>query len=139
MPTKKIIEAVIFDWDATLANTRRAIVTSFQQTLKSVYINSNISDAYIERRMGIGAAETFREILQEINQPINDFIINELVKKKSQTQIDLKSQVQLFPDTLDFLEILQNKVKIGLASMNSKAVIDALIHAKGVEKYFQII
>jgi HAD superfamily hydrolase (TIGR01509 family) len=140
MPTKNVIKAVIFDWDATLANTRQAIIFSFQQALKSAHINySNISDKFIERRIGIGAAETFREILQEINHPTNGSIINELVEKKSQNQIDLKSQVQLFPDALELLELLQDKVKMGLASMNSKLVINALVHAKGLEKYFQII
>jgi beta-phosphoglucomutase len=130
------IEAVIFDWDATLADTRAVIVASFQQALKTVNIH-DISNDYIERRMGIGAAETFREILRKTNQPIDEMTVRELVKNKSQTQISLKSQVPLFPGAIDLLETLQDKVKLGLASMNSQPVIDALVRVTGVEKYFQ--
>jgi HAD superfamily hydrolase (TIGR01509 family) len=137
--TSKTIEAVIFDWDATLADTRAVIVTSFQQALKKVNIN-NIPNSYIERRMGIGAAETFREILlQKTNQPADELIIKRLVEDKSQIQIDLKSHVKLFSGAIDLLEKLQGKVKMGLASMNSKSVIDALIHAKNLEEYFQTV
>ena len=136
--TTIIIEAVIFDWDATLADTRTAVVTSFQRALKTVNI-TNVSNDYIERRMGIGAAETFREILQKTNQPIDELTIKKLVEYKSQTQIELKGQVQLFLGAIELLEMLQNKIKIGLASMNNKKVIDTLIHDKGVEKYFQAI
>ena len=57
-----MFEAVIFDWDGTLADTRQVIVISFQKALSE--INCKVTAEYIERRMGIGAAETFREILQ---------------------------------------------------------------------------
>jgi beta-phosphoglucomutase len=132
-----MIEAVIFDWDATLADTRAVIVSSFQQALKEFHIS--ISDEYIERRMGIGAAETFREILQETNQTIDECVVRQLVERKSQNQINLKDQVSLFLGAIDFLEMLQGNVRVGLASMNSKGVIDALVDAKGVGKYFQVI
>ncbi|MDR2720073.1 MAG: HAD family phosphatase [Nitrososphaerota archaeon] len=132
-----MVKAVIFDWDGTLADTRATIVTSFHQALKE--INIHISDEYIERRMGIGAAETFREILQETKQPVNEELVKWLVECKSQSQIRLKSQVQLFQGAIELLEMLQGKVKVGLASMNSKVVIDALINAKGVEAYFQAV
>ncbi|MCL2643372.1 MAG: HAD family phosphatase [Candidatus Bathyarchaeota archaeon] len=132
-----MVKAVIFDWDGTLADTRAAVVGSFQQTLKTV--NLEISDNYIERRMGIGAAETFREILRETKQPVDEELVKRLVEDKSQNQINLKNQVQLFQGAVDLLELLQNKVKVGLASMNSKRVIDAIVNARGLGKYFQTI
>ena len=41
-----MFEAVIFDWDGTLADTRRVIVQSFQKTLNtdSISYNVNIDD-----------------------------------------------------------------------------------------------
>ncbi|MCL1976593.1 MAG: HAD family phosphatase [Candidatus Bathyarchaeota archaeon] len=132
-----MFEAVIFDWDGTLADTREAIVSSFQQTLKE--INIITPDKYIERRMGIGAAETFREILLEAKLPVDESLVKQLVENKSQKQINLKNQIQLFPGAIDLLETLQGKTKIGLASMNSKSVIEAIVNAKGLKKYFQAI
>ena len=57
-----MFEAVIFDWDGTLGDTRRVIVISIPEGLNE--INCKVSEEYIERRIGIGAAETFREILR---------------------------------------------------------------------------
>ncbi|MGD6808262.1 MAG: HAD family hydrolase [Candidatus Bathyarchaeia archaeon] len=132
-----MFEAVIFDWDGTLADTRAIIVSSFQQTLKEV--NIDISNEYVERRMGIGAAETFREILRAAGRPVDEALVKRLVENKSQQQIHLKDQVQLFPGALELLVTLQGKTRIGLASMNSKSVIDAIVKTKDLEKYFQTI
>jgi beta-phosphoglucomutase len=132
-----MFEAVIFDWDGTLADTRAAIVASFQQTLKEV--NIQVPDSYIERRMGIGAAETFREILGEAGRPVDEALVKRLVESKSRQQVSLKDQVQLFPGAIELLQALQGKTKIGLASMNSNTVIDAIVKAKGLGKYFQTI
>ena len=57
-----MFEAAIFDWDGTLGDTRQVIVISFQKALGE--INCKVSDEYIERRIGIGAADTFRDILR---------------------------------------------------------------------------
>jgi beta-phosphoglucomutase len=133
-----MFEAVIFDWDGTLADTRASIIFSFQETLKEIDVNT--SDKSIERCIGIGAAETFREILRQTKTVFNEQMIEQLIEKKSQKQIQQKDTIQLLPGTMELLETLRlYKIKIGLASMNSKNVIDALINAKGLEKYFQVI
>ena len=44
--------AVIFDWDGTLADTRIAIIKSFQKALGE--LNLEASDEFIGRRIGIG-------------------------------------------------------------------------------------
>jgi len=132
-----MFEAVIFDWDGTLADTRAAIVSSFQLTLREV--NIQIPDSYIERRMGIGASETFREILKDSGRSVDEALIKQLVEQKSRQQVNLKGQVQLFPGALDLLEALHCKRKIGLASMNSHMVINELIKAKNLNRFFQTV
>lgn len=132
-----MFESAIFDWDGTLADTRAVIVSSFQTTLKEISIN--ISDEYIERRIGIGASETFREILREANRPVDESLVKRLVERKSQIQIDLKSQVHLFSGVRELLTALQGKRKVGLASMNSRSVIDAMVRANSLEKFFQAV
>jgi beta-phosphoglucomutase len=130
-----MFEAAIFDWDGTLADTRKVIVASFQQTLTEIGIN--ITNQYIERRIGIGAAETFREILKDANRPVNEALVKQLVERKSQIQVSLKDQVQLFSGVWTLLKALQGKVKVGLASMNSRLVIDELVKAQGLTPFFQ--
>ena len=65
-----MFEAAIFDWDGTLGDTRRVIVVSFQKALGE--IGCKVSDEYIERRIGIGAADTFRDILMAAKTPFDE-------------------------------------------------------------------
>ena len=130
-------KAVIFDWDGTLADTRRVIVISFQKTLDEV--NLNVSNEYIERRIGIGAAETFREILLSANRQVNEEVVKRLVERKSELEIELAGQVKLFPGVRNLLEALQGKLKVGLASMNNRSIIINLLETNSLTKYFETI
>jgi len=132
-----MFEAVIFDWDGTLGDTRKAIVIAFQTTLHE--INCKVSDEYIERRIGIGAADTFRDLLREANRPFNEKLIENLIERKSQFEIELTDQVKLFPGARELLEALHGKKKMALASMNNRSVIIHLLKAKGLEKCFDEI
>jgi beta-phosphoglucomutase len=120
-----MFEAVIFDWDGTLADTRKIIVVSFQKALKE--INLEVSNQFIERRIGVGASETFREILQAANRRVDENIVKQLVERKSKVQIELAREVTLFDGARELLEAFQGKVKVGLASMNNRAVIMHLL------------
>jgi beta-phosphoglucomutase len=130
-------KAAIFDWDGTLADTRKVIVLSFQKALEES--NLSVSDEYIERRIGIGTAETFREILQSAKRQINEGLVERLVERKSQLEIELTSQIKLFPGARSLLEALHGKLKVGLASMNNRSVIMHLVEANNLTKYFETI
>ena len=132
-----MFEAVIFDWDGTLADTRQAIVIAFQKALSE--INCKVSDEYIERRIGIGAADTFRDILRSAKMQFDEKLIQRLVERKSQLEIELTDQVKLFPGARELLEALHGKVKMGLASMNNRSVVIHLLKANDLENYFDVV
>ncbi len=132
-----MFEAVIFDWDGTLADTRKAIVISFQKALKE--INLEVPVHYIERRMGIGASETFREILAAANRRVDEKVVKHLVERKSQVQIQLADNVVLFEGARELLEALRGKVKMGLASMNNRSVIMDLLQINDLEDCFDSV
>jgi beta-phosphoglucomutase len=132
-----MFEAIIFDWDGTLADTRQAIVISFQKALSE--INCKVSNEYIERRIGIGAADTFRDILRSAKMQFDEKLIQRLVERKSQLEIELTDQVKLFPGARELLEALHGKVKMGLASMNNRSVIMHMVKANEIAKYFDTI
>jgi beta-phosphoglucomutase len=123
-----MFEAVIFDWDGTLADTRKVIVVSFQKALKE--INLEVSNQFIERRIGVGASETFREILHAANRRVDENIVKQLVERKSNVQIELAMGITLFDGARELLEALRGKVNVGLASMNNRAVIMNLLRKK---------
>ncbi len=132
-----MFEAVIFDWDGTLADTRKAIVVSFQKALKE--INLEVPTQYIERRIGIGASETFREILQAANRRVDEKIVKQLVERKSKVQIKLATDVELFEGAEELLKALRGKAKVGLASMNNRSVIMHLLKINCITDYFDTI
>jgi beta-phosphoglucomutase len=132
-----MFEAVIFDWDGTLADTRKAIVISFQKALKE--INLEVPTQYIERRIGIGASETFSEILAAANRRIDEKVVKQLVERKSKVQIELASEVALFDGAQALLATLRGKVKVGLASMNNRSVIMHLLQNNDLTDCFDTV
>jgi HAD superfamily hydrolase (TIGR01509 family) len=132
-----MFEAVMFDWDGTLADTRQVVVASFQKALSEVHCN--ISDAFIERFIGIGSAETFREILRSAKVPFDETLIKSLVEKKVQSEIEMSGRVKLFEGSQELLEALRGKVKLGLASMNDRAVISNLLKMTNTQRFFDVV
>ena len=132
-----MFEAVMFDWDGTLADTRQVVVASFQKALSDVHCK--ISDEIIERLIGIGSAETFREILRSAKVPFDETLIKSLVQKKVQTEIEMSDKVKLFEGSQELLEALRGKVKLGLASMNDRAVINNLLKMTNTQRFFDAV
>jgi beta-phosphoglucomutase len=132
-----MFEAVIFDWDGTLADTRQVVVISFQRVLSEVHCT--VSDEFIERRIGIGAAETFREVLRASGKRFNEALIKSLIAKKIQAEIDLSSKVKLFEGAVELLESLRGKVKLSLASMNNRDVVDHMLKEMSIRIFFDVV
>ncbi|MBN1245394.1 HAD family phosphatase [Candidatus Bathyarchaeota archaeon] len=132
-----MFEAVIFDWDGTLADTRQVVVASFQKALSDVHCK--ISDEFIERLIGIGSAETLREILRSSKTSFDETLIKRLVEKKVQNEIEMSNKVKLLAGSLELLETLRGKVKLGLASMNDRAVINHLLKRTNTQRFFDTV
>ena len=133
-----MFEAVIFDWDGTLADTKDAIIASFHGALREV-VNLDIPDEFIARRIGVGAAWTFKEILESKGISYDETVIRRLVEVKIRVAIEQTDKVKLFPGARDILESLNGKVKMGLASMNNRQVIDHLLSTLDVAKFFSVV
>jgi beta-phosphoglucomutase len=133
----EMFTTVIFDWDGTLADTRQVVVASFQKALSAVHCT--ISDEFIERLIGVGSAETFREILRASETSFGEELIESLVEKKIQNEIKMSGSVKLFAGVMDLLEALQGKVKLGLASMNDRAVINHMLKMTDIQRFFDVV
>jgi beta-phosphoglucomutase len=132
-----MFEAIIFDLDGTLADTRQVIVASFQKALSD--IGCNVSDEFIERRIGIGAAETFRDILQKSKRRFDEAQVASLIEKKVKAEIDMSSQVKLFEGAIALLESIRPKVKLALASMSNRDFVDHILKAMNVQRFFDVV
>jgi len=129
--------AIIFDWDGTLADTKLVLVNSFQKVLQEV--GSKISRDFLERQIGIGARNMFKNALKATEIPFDERMIDRLVKKKIEIQMELIEKVSLFEGVVELLDGLQNKVKIGLATMSNRRVIDKLLKENGIREYFDYV
>jgi HAD superfamily hydrolase (TIGR01509 family) len=132
-----MFEAVIFDWDGTLADTRKVIDASFQRVLSDLHCK--ISDEFIERRIGIGAGEIFRQILRASKIQFEEALITSLVEKRIRVEIDLSSQVKLFEGAIELLESLHGKVKLALASMSNREVINYMLNVMDLRRFFDVV
>jgi HAD superfamily hydrolase (TIGR01509 family) len=132
-----MFEAAIFDWDGTLADTRSVIIASFQKALSEV--GCNVDDEFIERRIGIGASETFREILRATKMRVDEALVTRLVERKVQTEIAMSSEVKLFEGAKTLLESLRGKVKLALASMSNREFVDHMLNVMKIQKFFDVV
>ena len=132
-----MFEAAIFDWDGTLADTKKVIVTSFQRALNE--INCNPENKLIERLIGIGSAQTFKEILKSKKVVFDEELIEFLVKNKVKNSIALSREVELFKGSKELLRILEKKLKLGLASMNKREFIDLMLKKFRLANHFEAI
>ncbi|MBK5133671.1 MAG: HAD family phosphatase [Candidatus Lokiarchaeota archaeon] len=133
----EMFEAVIFDWDGTLANTKKIIVMAFQRALNE--IDCKISNSFIERLIGIGSIETFREILKFKNVRFDKSLLEFLVRKKVQFSIELNGDITLFAGSRELLESLEGRVKMGLASMNNRDFIDFMLRKFDLSNIFDSV
>lgn len=132
-----MFDAIVFDWDGTLADSREVVVASFQKALSE--ISCKISDKFIEQRIGIGSAETFREILRSCRIGFDEALIAGLVEIKIRNEIEMSSDIHLFDGALQLLQSLHGKIKLGLASMNDRLVIDHLLKLTNTERFFAAV
>ena len=128
---------VLFDWDGTLADTRKVILVSFQQALHTISVKTDTD--FIERQIGTGAAETFKTILKKAGKPYDETIIKRLIDEKVKAEIKLTREVKLFPGAKELLVELQGNTKLALASMNNRRVIDELLRNMDIEDCFNTV
>ena len=132
-----MFEAVIFDWDGTLAETTSAVVDSFHKVLDPLPIK--ISEGLIEKRTGTSAKEIFLEILQTSGVRFDEETVRNLVEKRIEAELEMSDQARLKEGALDLLRSLKGKVKLALASMNNKAVIDRLLAVCELKGFFDVV
>jgi beta-phosphoglucomutase len=132
-----LFKAVIFDWDGTLADTKDIVLVSFRKALEDLPVA--VDEELIKSLLGKRAKEIFAAVLQKSGMSVNEDIINELVEKRVEAELELGSCVELRDGALDLLASLRDKVKLALASMNNKQVIKNMLNSCGLKEFFDVI
>ena len=132
-----MIKAVIFDWDGTLADTRKAVVQSFQTVLTKA--GCRVSKEFLERLMGVGTKKTIIEAFRQCKMKINVETLDNLSKEKVRKQAELTDLVQVFVGVTELLDALKPKTKLAVATMSGRQVIDKALAEKNLEAYFETV
>ncbi|MFC1486854.1 HAD family hydrolase [Thermoproteota archaeon] len=130
-------KAVIFDLDGTLADTKRVVVQSFQDALRVA--DCVVNDEFIERRIGIGTKKTIIEAFRECHMQFDVLILEKVAGEKIGIQVGLTGSVSLFDGVTELLEALHGKMRIALATMSNRKVVDKLLFEKGIDTYFDVV
>jgi len=133
----QLFKAVIFDWDGTLADSKKVIVESFQKVLSQ--IGCVVTDEFLERRMGTGARSMIIDALKENEIQFDDEYLQKLIEKKLDYHVQLSKNINLFEGTIELLETLNGRIRIALATMSNRRVIDNLLNEKNLTKYFEVV
>ena len=135
--SNRMFELVIFDWDGTLADTLGVIVLAFQRVLSK--IGCNVSDEFLERRIGIGARNMFKEALETAKIRYDERMIDKLLEEKTRVHLTLTPKIRLFDGAVNLLEALKPAVKMALATMSNRKVIEKTLREKEIRGYFDYI
>ncbi|MDH5771027.1 MAG: HAD family phosphatase [Candidatus Bathyarchaeota archaeon] len=130
-------KAVIFDWDGTLADTRKAIMESFRKVLSEV--DCTVSDEFIERRIGVGTRRVFEDVLRECGITVDDEALEKLVERKIEFQTELTGNVNLFEGAVELLDALHGRGRIALATMGPRKVVEKLLSEKSIRGCFDAV
>ena len=141
MPTKTAkksmnYKAYLFDFDYTLADSSRGIVTCFQNVLhKHGY--SDVSDESIKRTIGKTLEESFAQ-LTDINDP---HIIAEYKKEYvKEADIHMTANTVLYLETKSVLTVLKDaEAMIGIISTKYRYRIKELLKSHFPDNFFDII
>jgi len=133
----RVFKAVIFDWDGTVADTRKTVMESFRRVLSEA--GCTISDEFIERRIGVGTRKIMEEALRECDIDFDEEALEKLVERKIEFQTELTRDVDLFEGAVELLDALYSRVKIALATMGPRKVVDRLLSEKSIRRYFDVV
>ena len=131
------IRLIIFDFDGTLGDTRRNIVTTMQMTIEELHL-PNRSEEECAATIGLPLAGCFRTLFPDIQE--------ELIPRCAETyrrffNENLKTiHPEAFPGVVETLAILHQKgFKLTIASSRSRNSLTELTRKMGIADYISYI
>ena len=131
------IRLIIFDFDGTLGDTRRNIVTTMQMTIAELHL-PNRSEEECAATIGLPLAECFRTLFPDIQE--------ELIPRCAETyrrffNENLKTiQPEAFPGVVETLSVLhQIGFTLTIASSRSRNSLTELTRNMGIADYISYI
>jgi HAD superfamily hydrolase (TIGR01509 family) len=129
------IEAVVFDWDGTLVDSKRALVASFQEMTTEVLGEPFPTEhADIERLIQVRGQEAFAEIAG------GDQALYERIETVfHRVYVEQQRQIRPFPGTLETLRRLRDAPQaIGVATSKARIRLDLEAERTGIGELLDV-
>ena len=131
------IKLIIFDFDGTLGNTQRNIVTTMQMTIQDMQLSPR-SEQECVSTIGLPLAECFRTLFPDIE---NKFISRCIETYRRIFNENLQRiQPEAFPGVVSTLKILKEQgLTLTIASSRSHRSLMELTHSMGISGYISFL
>ena len=101
---------------------------------RGLSLSSTIRDFVSE-----GIFQFNRKNLDVLKVQFNEKTIKKLVEKRAKAELELSSCIELIDGSFDLLNSLQGKIKLALATMNNKQVIEQMLNNCGLISLFDVV
>ena len=134
-----MLKAIIFDFDGIIADTESIHLEAFKEVLKNREIDLTDKD-YYNKYLAFDDRTLFETIFNENGIEYSESLIKDLIEVKHEIVDQLfRSKVNLFPGTTDFIELMNDKYVLSIASGALKPEIEFILNKFELFSYFQNI
>jgi len=129
------LEAVILDFDGTIADTETSIIITLKKTLRFFGID-RIDEKEIKRNIGLPLKTTFERVSPLRGEELEGAVL----KYRSLYEQTAPEMISLFPGVKNSLnQIFQSKVKSAVASSKGKRALVSALHGLGIGDLFSVV
>ena len=132
--------AVIFDFDGVLVNSERLHFYAFHKVLQHEKIE--VSDTeYYEELLGMTDRDSFRQIYQKRDRPLDPTVLLSLLTRKNQTMMDLivRRQLKPLPGVEEFVRWLWRRCPLAICSGARSVELDATLTSLALRDCFSVV
>ncbi len=129
------IEAVVFDWDGTLVDSKRALVASFQETTREVLGEPFPTEpADVERLIQVRGQEAFAEIAAG-----DDELYGRIESVFHRVYVEQQREIRPFPGAIETLRRLRDAGQaIGIATSKARIRLDLEAERTGIGELLDV-
>ena len=133
---KNRFQAVIFDFDFTLADASRAVIDCIGFALSELGL-PEVSAESARRTIGMTLTETFRKLAGQDQMDLSDEFARLFQKRADEVMVDKTTLFEPVPETIE--NLTTNGLVLGIVSTKFRFRIEATLRRENLQDRFKVI